>query len=234
MTTVRDIVTRSLRLIEEVGAGQTARAEDANDALVALIAMLDSWSIDGQLVFTETVEDFSLTGNDGSYTIGTGGDFNTTRPLKIRAATIVEPSGTDRTELEVLSMEEYAYQTDLTVTGRPQRVYYDANYPTGTLRFHPVPSQTYTVTLYTEKPLTNFTTVNDTVTMPPGYERALAYNLAVEIAPEFGKQASPAVSRIAIQSRNAIRTQNGLNDKMTMVVDDALVSDQPFDIYSGR
>lgn len=233
MTTVNDIISGSLRLIEEIGAGQSASADDAADCLSALIAMIDSWSIQGGSIYTETIETFNLTGAT-SYTIGSGGVFNTTRPVKIRAATYTL-SGADTYEenLEVLSMEEYAYQTDKTVSGYPKRVYYDAGYPLGKFYFLPIPSSGV-FKLFSEKPLTNYTSVNDSIILPPGYERALRYNLAVEIAPEFGKQANQTVGMIAFESKNAIENKNTENDKNTMVADPAFMGESNFNIYSGQ
>lgn len=233
MTTVRDLITGSLRLIEEIGAGQTISAEDASDGLSSLIAMLDSWSIQGGTIYSETIESFNLTGAT-SYTIGSGGVFNTTRPSKIRAATYTL-SGADVYEesLEILSMEEYAYQKDKTITGYPRRMYYDGGYPLGTIYLHPIPSSGI-LKLFSEKSLTNYTSINDSITLPPGYERALRYNLAVELAPEYGKQASQTVMMVAFESKNFIENKNRENDKDTMVVDDAIMGQSTFNIYSGQ
>ena len=43
MSKIRDVVTRSLKLIEEVGAGQTAPSEAVVDGLKSLVTMIDSW-----------------------------------------------------------------------------------------------------------------------------------------------------------------------------------------------
>lgn len=233
MTTVRQIIEGSLRLIQELGAGQAANAEDCADALTAMTGMLDSWSIQGGGVFTEVIETFNLTGNVGEYTIGPAGDFNTTRPVKIRAATYQLGGDTFTYDLEIMSMEEYAYQVDKDVAGYPKRVYYDGNYPLGKFYFHPKPSSAGVFKLYSEKPLGTYTSINDTIIAPPGYERALRFNLAVEIAPEFGKQASPTVIAIAAESKNAIENKNTENDKNTMFADEAFLTQDTFNIYSG-
>lgn len=234
MTTVRDLIEDSLKLNQELGAGQSATAEDAADLLKAMIRMLDTWSIQGGGIYTETIESFNLTGGDGTYTMGAGGDFNTTRPVKLRAATYQLSSDTYTQPLEVLSMEEYAYQVDKSTQGYCKRVYFDAGYPLTTLRFHPIPSSSGAVTLYSEKPLTNYTSINDSVILPPGYEDAIVYNLAVKTAPMFGKQAPATVVALAAEYKMAIEAKNMENDKSTMAVDDALVSQRGFDIYSRQ
>lgn len=232
MTTVNDLITGALRLIEEVGAGQTISAEDSADGLTALIAMIDSWSIQGGSIYTETIETFALTGAS-SYTIGTGGNFNTVRPLKLRAATyMLSGADTYENKLDILSMEEYAYQKDKTVTGSANRVYYAMNYPLGILYFHPIPTTGF-CKLFTDKPLTNYTATTDTIVLPPGYERALRYNLAVELAPEYGKQANQTVLMIANESKQSVESKNNENNHNSMYVDDALINEQTFNIFNG-
>ena len=44
--------------------------------------------------------------------------------------------------------------------------------------------------------------------LPPGYERALRYALAVELAPEFGKTPSPIVLSTAAESFGLIKSRN--------------------------
>lgn len=232
MATVRDIINGSLRLIEELGAGQVASAEDTQDAFTALLAMLDSWSIQGGCIFTEVIETFPLTTGVSTYTIGSGGNFNTTRPVKLRSMTYSLGSDTFEQDLEIIDMEEYAYQNDKTTVGYSKRVYYNANYPLASFIFNPVPTSGF-VKIYSEKPLSTFASINDTLVLPPGYERALKYNLAVEIAPEYGKQPSQTVMMIAVESKQAVENKNLENDKNTTVTDDGLLNRDTFNIYSG-
>ena len=195
--------------------------------------MIDSWSIQGGSIYTETIETFPLTGAE-SYTIGTGGVFNTTRPVKIRAVNYYL-SGADSYEqtLDIMSMEDYAYQKDKAITGYSKRVYYDGGFPLSKMYFHPIATTGF-CKIFSEKPLTNYTATTDTITLPPGYERALRYNLAVELAPEYGKQASQTVMMIASESKNAVENKNTQNDNNSMVMDDAMMNVSTFNIYSGQ
>ena len=51
----------------------------------------------------------------------------------------------------------------------------------------PVPDAALTITLVHDEAFTALASVSTSLSFPPGYERALRYALAVELAPEFGK-----------------------------------------------
>jgi hypothetical protein len=62
--------------------------------------------------------------------------------------------------------------------------------------------------------------------------RAFAYNLACEIAPEFGVEPSPQVQRIAMTSKRNLKRINNPLDLMSMPY--ALsATRQRFNVYTG-
>ncbi len=229
MATVRDLITASLRLIQEVGAGEVCTAESAVDGLSALNRMIASWSVDKDVIYTESAEVFNLT--SGSHTIGSGADFNTVRPVNIEQMFITD--GGQTYPLWENDSTQYALIADKETIGRPTDFYYDGNYPVGTIKFYPVPDKTYQLNIYSRKALSQFTAITDNVVLPNGYERALIYNLAVEIAPEYGKEAPQSVQLTAAKSLRAIESGNNANDSNSLRVDYALTNGTTFDIYSG-
>ena len=49
---------------------------------------------------------------------------------------------------------------------------------------------------------------SDTVSVPPGYADAIRYNLAVKLAPEWGRTITPEVAEMARTSKAAIQRLN--------------------------
>lgn len=229
MATVRDLITASLRLIQEVGAGEVATSESAIDGLSALNRMIDSWSIDKDVIYTESAEVFTV--SNPSHTIGSGADFNTVRPINIEQMFITD--GGQTYPLWSNDLSQYALIGDKETTGRPTDFYYDGNFPIGTIKFYPVPDRSYQLNIYSKKALSQFTAITDNVVLPNGYERALIYNLAVEIAPEYGKEAPQSVQLTAAKSLRAIESANNANDSNLLRVDYAITNNSTFNIYSG-
>ena len=89
--------------------------------------MLSSWSTDNLFIYTETLENFPLTGNVGTYTIGTGQMFNTIRPMTIKAMYV--RSGTIDYNLEYINNVDYADEIAIKSTsGIPYYYNFDNNY----------------------------------------------------------------------------------------------------------
>ena len=64
--------------------------------------------------------------------------------------------------------------------------------------------------------LTQPATLATQLHFPPGYLRAFRYNLACEMAPEFGTEPSAQVRRIAMSSKRNIKRINNPDDIMSM------------------
>ena len=231
MTAVRSIIESALRKISALGEGETPTAKQLDDGLSALNDMIASWSIEGGYIYTESEETFNLVSGQSKYTIGLGGNFDTTKPLNISSA-YTSMNGTD-TPLEMYDQSQYARITNKDTTGTPQILYFDNDFPLSDIVLWPVPNSGETITLYTAKPLVAFATIFDDVSLPLGYERALKYNLSIEIAPEYERDVTQSVRKIANQSKANIFTSNKRNDNNVMRVDSALIGRSGYDIRRG-
>jgi hypothetical protein len=81
--------------------------------------------------------------------------------------------------------------------------------------------------------LTQPATLATNLYLPPGYLRAFKYNLACEIAPEFGVEPPPTVSRIAMTSKRNLKRINNPDDVMSMPYS-LVATRQRFNVYAGN
>jgi len=202
MTTALGIIKSAMRKSGILVKSEDPAADESADALEMLNDLLSSWSNDSMVVYARTLESFPISSGVASYTIGSGGTFNTVRPIKIISSYV--RSGTIDYILETETEENYDAVALKTVGSIPQYLIYSNAYPLGTITLYPQPASDYTLFLRSEKQLSTFT-LNQDVELPPGWKRALVHNLAVELGPEYGQQVSAEVFEIAKESKAEIR-----------------------------
>jgi len=190
-TLVSDIITEAFLDLGLIAPGQTITSEEQADAFLRLNQMLKSWSTEHVSIFTETHTSFALTAGTNAYTMGTTGTFSTSaRPVKICSASAV--SGGFRAPVRAMSFEEFRASVDDgrgVVSILPQAMAYDNSFPNLNIRVFPTPAPSpgnLEIDYWTE--LSAFATVGDTVSLPPGFEDALHYNLATRIYPQYARQ----------------------------------------------
>lgn len=237
MTTTREMISSSLRKIGVLGAGENMTAEDANDGLDNLNQMLDAWSADGQVIYSRSVDTINLSSGVLSYTMGPSGDINTARPVSITEATITQ-GGLLMSPLMIWGAETYATLGMPSLQGIPSNLYVNNSVPLLELKLYPVPIGGLQLNIYSMKKLSDFA-LNDTVVLPPGYEQAIIFNLAVLLAPEYEKEASGTVRNIASDALSTIKRNNQQYPAPTMAVDPMLSQRYTndglwgFNIYGG-
>lgn len=207
MPAVSTMMLTSLVAIGEKTIDGTFTSSEQTFYLNKMNSMLDSWSVDRTLVYAGLMENFSLTTSTASYTIGSGGVFNTARPNEITNAFIRDASNYD-TELEVISQDSYdAIKVKTVGTSYPQVLFYDPAYPLGTIYLYPTPAANLTLYIRSWKQLQSFASVTTALALPPGYQRAIESNFAIECAPGL-TSVSPELAKIAKESLAAIRSLN--------------------------
>jgi hypothetical protein len=206
MASTLDLIKGSLRLIGVLASGETPSAEESTDALSKLNNMIKSWNVEGLLVFKVTREEFTLTSGQSSRTMGSGGNFNSTKPNKIIRVGLKQ--GTTETPIKIYTAIEWAEISQKSLSGTPQGIYPEGTHPLETINFYPVPSAADTLVLYSEKPISSALALSDTLSMPDGYEDALEHNLAVRLAPEYGKTLDPLVYELAKTLKTQLKRKN--------------------------
>jgi hypothetical protein len=211
MTTAYDIIHGALRKIGAIAVGETLSADDSTTGLEQLNAMLDLWSTEHLAVFNNNEYVLQLQAGKSTYTVGTGGDFNIARPLRLSGAyTRLQPAGT--------TVDYPCAEVDFTRYSRigiknqpgpwPKVMYFNTSYPLAELIFWPVPSQNAEFHLWADMVFSQFANLTDAVTLPQGYMLALQTNLAVLLAPEYGTAPAPELAEQARATKKAIKALN--------------------------
>jgi hypothetical protein len=212
MSTVRDIITDALLEIGVIAPVDAIEAEDAASGLRMINRMISSWANDDLMVYTVDRQVFSLVSGQQFYTIGVGGDFVTTypvRPGQIDMASVLVSGGTVEVPISILNDEQWRDTTvKQTPSSYPLAMWSNGNYPLNSLAFWPVPQAVNSVVLYLWGQISAFPDVNATIALPQGYEDALVYNLALRLAPGYGKAINPMTAEMARKSMAVIRGMN--------------------------
>lgn len=191
--TANDIIRGALRLIGVTEPGEAPSSSEASDALSALNMMVKSWQADGINLWRTSEGSLTLVQSQATYTMGGSGtpDF-ASRPLSILSMRR-RVSGID-TPLQAWSRQLYFEQPNKATEAPPTAFYYDPGRSQGTLYLWPTPDATSTTLHFTYKrSIEDFDTLTNEPDFPTEWLACLKYNLAVEIAPEYGRDPSQLV-----------------------------------------
>lgn len=209
MPTANQIIESALQKLGMLNVGETANTDDANLCLTRLNSLVDAWENDNLYSYTTVDTIFTLPANTTSRTIGASQQINVTRPVKILPGCFSRLDSIDYPLTPVTEAEYNSIALKSTYsTTAPAVCFYDGGVPTGNVYFWPPPAEAVEVHLITPEAggaaaslLTNFV-------FPPGYQRALEYNLAVEVAPDFNVEPSKFVVAAAANSIRMLRRTN--------------------------
>jgi hypothetical protein len=236
MAEVRDIVTAALRELGVLAAGEVATADEANSGLEELNRLVDQWAGERLLIYrvTRTTWTISATQN---YTVGAGGTVNVVRPVYLDHVNLIDTS-TDpdqETPLTPLTDDGWAAITQKASTStQPTNWYYNPTFPLGTLSLWPVPSSaTLQGALYAPQQTSEFASLEEVISLPPGYRRMLVKNLARDLAPSYDRPVHPELKEEAIESKATVKRNNYRPSDLSF---DAAVlgGSGNFDINTGR
>ena len=88
MTVVRDLLQDALIEIGVLAPSDAMQPEDAAYALRLFNRLLAKWNSENLMVYTVNRQVFNLVAGQQVYTLGTGGDFNVPRPVRIQMASV--------------------------------------------------------------------------------------------------------------------------------------------------
>ena len=217
-TTAGDIITGALRLLGVVAEGESPSPESAADALSAMNQMIESWNTERLSVFSTQDQIFSWPATVISRTMGPTGDFVGNRPITIDDSTYFkDPSTGVSYGLKLINQQQYNGIALKTVRSTyPQVMWVNMTYPDIEMYIYQVPTRVLEFHIVSVEELTRPAILATNLTFPPGYLRAFRYNLACELAPEFGVEPSRQVQRIAMTSKRNLKRINNPDDIMAI------------------
>jgi hypothetical protein len=235
MTTAGELIDGALRLLGMLAEGETPSAATSEDALAAMNQMIDSWSVERLSTFSTQDQVFSWPPGSISRTLGPSGDFVGNRPVQLDDSTYFrDPASGISYGIKIINQQQYDGIAVKTVTSTyPQVMWINMDYPNIDMYVYPVPTKVLEWHFISVTELNQPADLATTLSFPPGYLRAFRYNLACEIAAEFGVEPSPQVSRIAMASKRNLKRINNPDDVMSLPYS-IVGTRQRFNIFAGN
>ena len=191
-TRVMDIIKRAMRLLSIIESSEMPSNQAATDFLQVLNWMIEEWSNKKLITYYIVNEIFNTVGGKSVYSIGPDPscDFNTMMPIKIQGAFLRDnsPGYNNDWTLEIIPNDRYQqiFQKQI-ISSYPRFLNFQHSWPYGQINLWPIPIRAYQLEISQWKQFVKFSTLQDIVCLPPGYKDAMALNLAVKMAPEYGK-----------------------------------------------
>jgi hypothetical protein len=211
-----DLINNALLEIGALAQGETPRAEESTFCLSKLNRLLDAWNARKLYVYAQHFVNYTLTPNLSPHTIGPTGTFVVAqRPVSIEGAAIIINTTTPNVT-NPLSLRDHDWWANERVKALanqlPSDLYYEPDWPNGSLFLWPVPTTAYGLELDTRTVLSTFPDLVTTFSLPPGYEDAVTFSLAESLIPSFQvpPQIAVSVSSSAMRARALIQGPNSM------------------------
>jgi hypothetical protein len=213
------IAFREARILKRPGA--VSSQNELQDGLIYLNQLVDYWSARGCYAWTSTFTVRTLTAGHQPHLIGPGlltPDFAATqRPVKILSAALVLASSTPPVDLPITIRDNqwWAGQTVKNIDSTiPTDLYYEPDFPNGSLFFWPVPTGANSVRLEQYVVLQQFATLDDTFVAPQAYQAAISLTLAEELVDVWSTVMPGNLAARALKARDALQSNNFLPQRI--------------------
>jgi hypothetical protein len=214
-STVLDLIKSSMRLIKALNVGDQPTADEEQDGLDALNVMVDGSGTEALMKWSSVRQVFNTVAGQPSYAIGPSGPdwIVPTWPEQIDQAFALVGSGGQVSEqyVRVLTPYEWGRESLKSLSStQVTKIYYDRAFVNGSGNVFtwPIPQTSGQMALWLAQAIGQFTSVNQTISFPPGYKRYMKFNLALELAAEFGAEPPASVVAIALDSKNTLQVAN--------------------------
>lgn len=210
MTTATKLINQALGLLGVRTAADAVSGADATIALERLNTMLDAWKAESLFAYATEKVTGSLPANTQQRTIGPTGQLvlASGRPIRIEEGSTFSVDSLDYSMRGISEAEFESTSLDSVASLGPEVFFYNPTFPNGTIKFYPLSTETVTLSLIVLVQVGTFATLTTNIDLAPGYERAIVYSLAEEVAPDFERNPPDSVVRTARNARRAIKLVN--------------------------
>ena len=235
MSTVKDIIKSSLRLLGVIASGEEPTPEELSDALEGFNLMLDSWSTENLSIYSTQDQVFTWPAGEITQTLGPSGDFVGNRPVELLDSTYFKDNDNGISfNIKIINQSQYDDIALKTVTATyPNYIWLNMDMDNIGMYLFPVPTKNLEFHFISAFELKKANGYTDELHFPPGYLRAFKYCLACELAPEFGVEPAATISRIAMVAKRNIKRINQDDSKMTFP-SNLIGKSRRFNIYAGE
>lgn len=212
--TAQDLITAALIEMGAYAQGEVPTAGDIAFGFDKLNALWDEWSARKPFAFAEQFLLFTLVPNLSPHTIGPQGATFTVpqRPERLEGATVVLNTSIASPIDIPLAIKDADWWNNQAVksleSSVPNAVYYEPDFPNGSLYFWPIPNVNYQTRLQFWQWVTQAPSLATRLILPPAYYKASKLTLAVEMCESFGKTAGPILVQTALRALKAIGVNN--------------------------
>lgn len=200
-----EIIAAAYRKIGVLSFGQEMDAEQLEEGVFALNLVVQDWENRGVFLWCRQILTETLVAATATYT--------PTDPaiIAVERAFLRATSDSTDDEIEVLSLDDYMGITNKTDTGRPRVLHFNLK-QSASFTLWPIPDAAaaadYTLVYLGVSRLKDWDTAGGSGDIPSKYQRALVYDLAVELAPDHAVPSSER-DRLQLQADNYFKIAKG-------------------------
>jgi len=194
--TVRDMVTRALRLARVTAVDEDPTAADADQAMDMLNSMIKGWQNEGHSLWYRSSMTLAMDGDPAtSYTLPPA------RPLEIHSARWKGTATGSEIPMLPLTRDEYDELPNKSTTGTPTQYHYDRQRENARFYIWPIlsaASATASILITYTREAEDITSLSDVLEMPGEWWETTAYALASRLNDIYGQAVPSVIQRAEI------------------------------------
>jgi len=207
------IISTALRRLRVLDAAETAASADITTGAAVLNLLIKAWALKDVNLWLTQEAVLTLILARGMYYLGPTGDTcltvvgsaQITRPIEVLEARIRDTDNNDEPLTICQTRDEFFSITDKTSSGDATHVWYDPVITNGRLYVWPVADDaTKTIVFTMRRTIEDFDASANDFDGPPEVLDAIVWNLAVNLAPEYGREVPQLVMAKAQETFNDV------------------------------